>query len=102
MTRKQLPHYFVLVVLGATFGCGSAPEPEPAPMPTPERLVPQFEVDPSWPMLPNNWVLGSVASVDVDSRDHVWIYHRPRSVDASQQADAAPAVLEFDAGGAGV
>ena len=99
MTRNQLPRYFVLVVLGATFGCGSASEPEPAPMPIPERLVPQFEVDPSWPMLPNNWVLGSVASVDVDSRDHVWIYHRPRSVDADQQTDAAPAVLEFDAEG---
>ena len=65
-------------------------------MPSGERLVPRFEVDPSWPMLPNDWVLGSVASVDVASRDHVWIYHRPRSVDEAQQEDAAPAVIEFD------
>ena len=68
-------------------------------MPTAERLVPRFEVDPSWPILPNDWVLGSVASVDVDSRDHVWIYHRPRSVDEARQANAAPAVLELDAEG---
>ena len=47
-------------------------------------------------MLPNDWVLGAVASVDVDSRDHVWIYHRPRSVDEDQRANAAPSVLEYD------
>ena len=68
-------------------------------MATAERLLPRFEVDPSWPMLPNDWVLGSVASVDVDSRDHAWIYHRPRSIDEAQQANSAPAVLEFDPAG---
>ena len=88
-------------LLVAAIGCQSAREPEPEPdaLPTAERLVPRFEVDSSWPMLPNDWVLGSVASVDVDSRDHVWIYHRPRSVDEAQQANAAPAVLEFDPNG---
>ena len=27
------------------------------------RRVPVFEVDPAWPKLPNNWVVGHVASV---------------------------------------
>ena len=105
MKRQQISKFLVaimplLVVVG---GCQPASELEQQAdsdqMPMNERLVPQFEVDPSWPTLPNDWVLGSVASVDVDSRDHVWIYHRPRSVDEEQRGNAAPAVLEFDSEG---
>ena len=47
------------------------------------RLVdaPMFEVDPLWPKpLPNNWVMGNVIGVGVDSRDHVYIVHRQQSV----------------------
>ena len=86
----------LVVVSGCQPASETEQQSEPDSVPATERLVPQFEVDPSWPMLPNDWVLGSVASVDVDSRDHVWIYHRPRSIDEAQQANAAPAVLEFD------
>ena len=102
MKREQSFNFFaqMMPLLVVVSGCQPASETEQQAesdsVPTTERLVPQFEVDPSWPMLPNDWVLGSVASVDVDSRDHVWIYHRPRSVDEAQQANAAPAVLEFD------
>jgi hypothetical protein len=65
----------------------------------PAGQVPLFEVDPAWPKLPNNWVMGLVSSVAVDQRDHVWILHRPRVVAADKRASAAPAVLEFDAAG---
>lgn len=61
--------------------------------------VPLFEVDPAWPKLPNNWVMGLVSSVAVDQRDHVWILHRPRVVEADKRKSTAPAVLEFDAAG---
>lgn len=73
--------------------------------------VPQFIVDPFWPKpLPNDWILGQVAGVDVDDEDHVWIVQRPRSlsareIGASQQppiskcCDPAPPVLEFDPSG---
>jgi hypothetical protein len=61
--------------------------------------VPLFEVDPAWPKLPNSWVMGLVSSVAVDSRDHVWILHRPRVVPADKRKLAAPPVLEFDAAG---
>src|SRR5712692_3493141 len=39
---------------------------------------PVFELDPSWPKqpLPNNWGLGIVLAVRVDSRDHVWVLHQ--------------------------
>jgi DNA-binding beta-propeller fold protein YncE len=56
-------------------------------------------VDPKWPAVPNNWVLGEVTSIAVDSRDHIWVLHRPRSIPADRRAAAAPPVLEFDADG---
>jgi DNA-binding beta-propeller fold protein YncE len=61
--------------------------------------MPVFQADPSWPVLPNNWVVGVVSSVTVDRRDHVWILHRPRSVSEELRSRSAPPVLEFDADG---
>ena len=61
--------------------------------------MPVFQVDSTWPNLPNNWVVGIVSAVTVDSRDHVWILQRPRSVAANLKERAAPPVLEFDANG---
>ena len=68
--------------------------------------APYFEVDPYWPKpLPNHWVVGSTIGVSVDSQDHVWIIHRPQSVDENFKAadlkigvccKVAPPVLEFD------
>ena len=63
--------------------------------------APVFERDMSWPKpLPNNWVLGGVSSVTVDSRDHVWIIHRPQTVPAEDlvggRGQVAPPVIEFD------
>ena len=40
-----------------------------------------FLVDPTWPReLPNAWILGSITSVFVDDRDHVWITHLPETL----------------------
>lgn len=61
--------------------------------------MPIFQVDPAWPNLPNNWVVGIVSSVTVDKRDHVWLLHRPRSVKEELKSRSAPPVLEFDADG---
>lgn len=74
------------------------------PANAPRSGVPLFELDPSWPRpLPNNWVLGMVASVAVDARDHVWILHRPGTVPAErpigEQGPVAPPVIEFDRSG---
>lgn len=63
------------------------------------RRPPAFQVDPAWPTIPNNWVLGEVTSIAVDSRDHIWVLHRPRSIPAERRANAAPPVLEFDTAG---
>ncbi len=61
--------------------------------------MPIFQVDAAWPKLPNNWVLGVVSAVAVDRRDHVWILHRPRTVQEGLKGRAAPPVLHFDAQG---
>mgnify|MGYP001821490002 FL=1 len=71
--------------------------------------APVFEVDPLWPRpLPNHWLMGSVIGVGVDSRDHVFVVHRPASLNARTEVGAAqdpptgeccapaPPVLEFD------
>ena len=73
--------------------------------------APRFEVDPFWPKpLPNHWLLGRTIGVSVDSQDHVWIVHRPETLDpkevgsvqkppTSECCAPAPPVLEFDSAG---
>lgn len=75
------------------------------------RGVPRFKVDAAWPKtLPNNWVIGQTGGIAVDSRDHIWVLQRPRSIAArylgptqtpprSTCCFAAPSVLEFDRAG---
>jgi len=72
------------------------------------QSVPAYEVDADWPKrLPNDWIIGQVAGIDVDDDDNIWIVHRPHSLTA-QEAGAiqnppitlccvpAPSVLQFD------
>ena len=73
--------------------------------------APIFEVDPYWPKpLPNHWVMGSTIGLSVDAQDHVWVIHRPATVEDNFKAadfdppigvccKVAPPVLEFDAAG---
>jgi len=36
------------------------------------RQVPAYQVDPLWPKpLPNNWLVGAIAGIAVDARNHV-------------------------------
>jgi hypothetical protein len=54
--------------------------PAAAQAPTASYSTPHLQVDPFWPKpLPNDWVLGQVSGVAVDSRGHVWIVQRPPS-----------------------
>jgi DNA-binding beta-propeller fold protein YncE len=77
----------------------------------PPVQAPRFEVDPFWPKpLPNHWVMGSTVGLSVDAQDHVWVIHRPQTVEDNFKAadlqpklgaccSVAPPVLEFDAAG---
>ena len=61
-----------------------------------KEQVPVFQLDTTWPRLPNNWVLGLVASIRIDSHGNIWLIHRPRTVTSGT---AAPSVIEFDPSG---
>ena len=55
-------------------------------------------VDASWPKpLPNDWRIGQVGGIAVDSHDNIWVYHRPRTLDASS-AGAMPRTATNDQG----
>jgi DNA-binding beta-propeller fold protein YncE len=77
-------------MLGAAVQSGAQPHGE----------APSYKVVPAWPQpLPNRWLVGAVVGVAVDSRDHVWIVHRPRTLQPNETRSiwrAAPPVLEFD------
>ncbi len=66
----------------------------------PAEKAPVFRVDSTWPLpLPNHWIVGAVVGVAVDARDHVWITHRPSTLQPNETRSiwrAAPPVLEFD------
>jgi len=69
---------------------------------------PRYAVDPYWPKpLPNNWILGQVSGIATDGKDHIWVYHRPRTATEDERGATlnpprskccmpAPPVLEFD------
>jgi DNA-binding beta-propeller fold protein YncE len=96
----------VLATLVAGTGCESSEAAAGA-----ASDVPQFEVDPFWPQpLPENWILGQVAGMAIDDQDHVWIVHRPETVNPVNAGAAqdppvamccvpAPEVIEFDPDG---
>jgi DNA-binding beta-propeller fold protein YncE len=70
---------------------------------------PMFQVDPLWPKpLPNKWVIGSTIGLSIDSRDHVWVIHRPVTIEDNEKAGTlkngdccfvAPQIIEFDPDG---
>jgi hypothetical protein len=68
-----------------------------------EVRVPHYDVDPFWPKpLPNKWLVGAIAGVAVDRRNHIWVVHRPNTLQPNETRSiwrAAPPVLEFDAAG---
>jgi hypothetical protein len=80
----------VALLSGAALAATQAADP---------RAVPLYRVDPAWPKpLPNQWLVGAIAGVAVDARDHVWIVHRPGTLQPNETRSiwrAAPPVLEF-------
>ncbi len=75
------------------------------------NAAPKFVVDPNWPKpLPNFWLVGQVAGIAVDSRDHIWIIQRQSTLTEDEWGRElvprrsecwlrTPAAMEFDADG---
>ena len=110
-TRGSCLRALLIVLLGLVGGGRQLPSPLAASLAAQGsgRQAPMFEVDPLWPKpLPNHWILGSTIGLSVDAQDHVWIIHRPETVEANFKAadlklgvccKVAPPVLEFDSAG---
>jgi hypothetical protein len=94
----------VLVSGSSVAAASQAPDAAP--------LVPQYELDTSWPKLPlpNKWALGLINGIWVDKNNHVWVFHSPellasyitgaaQSPPSGKCCVPAPAILEFDAQG---
>jgi hypothetical protein len=92
-TRSIFMAFVAVIALSGHVATASAQAPQ-AP-----RMIPHFEVDPSWPKLPSKWVWGQVSSVSIDGQGHAWILQRPSTVRNDQKGMAAPPVLEFDEAG---
>jgi DNA-binding beta-propeller fold protein YncE len=98
-TTRFLTAFAAGLVIAA---CGIGGSASPAAAQTsqkPPRMIPKFEVDPSWPTLPGKWVWGQVSSVSIDNEGNAWILQGPSTVRNDQKAMAAPPVLEFDEAG---
>ena len=105
---KRMRHVSLLLLPAVGFGpfllnpSGSSAAPIPTAAESqqqPPPGAPVFELGPSWPALPDQWVLGEVSSIGVDSQNRLLVLHRPRSVPADERHMAAPPVLEFDVEG---
>lgn len=98
MRQNSVRHICAISLFVGIIGVGQETHPQVR-----SDGVPVFQADPSWPKpLPKNWVLGMVASIAVDSKDHVWILHRPATVPEAAIAagkTVAPPVVEFDPAG---
>lgn len=94
-------HYSLIIIVLLSVSCLKSSETEIS-----SEITNSFSVDPFWPKpLPNNWLIGQVAGVAVDSKDHIWIIQRPGSLGEDETAtqpsesypyDPAPPVMEFD------
>ena len=112
MKTKTLIVFLALPVLALVAGCqppGERTSGAPLADPHGEHAEPPT-VDPSWPRLPDDWLIGEVGGIAVDLEDNIWIVHRPRSLNADETGlmqdppvsaccNAAPPVLKFDTAG---
>ncbi len=103
--------YSVAVFVGLAVAFAYANSPSESLTPAVAVDAPQFKVDPFWPKpLPNDWLMGEVSGIAVDSHDAIWIINRPRSLNEdetgliqnppiSECCRPAPPVIAFDTEG---
>ncbi|HEX2932436.1 MAG TPA: hypothetical protein VHV54_22095, partial [Candidatus Binatia bacterium] len=100
MKRKNLKlaviAWIIFAVGGTVFFCSGAAAQTPQAK---GGGVPTFEIDSSWPKVPEKWKLGDVSSIAIDAQGNAWVLHRPRTLKPDQAAMAAPPIIVFDPAG---
>src|SRR5690242_10973886 len=90
----------VMAVAAGAWGIATPLAQQSTSKPAASTAPPTYKVDPAWPkQLPNHWLVGAVVGVAVDRRDHIWVTHRPGTLQPNETRSiwsAAPPVLEFD------
>ncbi len=112
MEMKTLTNLVVCVGLAVAAGCGPPGDTTSGTMDSdPQGGGAATPVaDPTWPRLPDDWLIGEVGGIAVDLDDNIWLVHRPRSLNADETGlmqdppvsaccNAAPPVLKFDTDG---
>ena len=110
---------WLLVIVTVVLAAGGLPRlragarvSAPSKTRMPADDIPVFEFDPTWPRLPfpNQWIMGNVAGMASDEKDHIWVIQRPLSGNLSDdyaQLDPPageccrmfPSIIEFDQAG---
>ena len=75
ITKTVVP----VLTLAAIVGC-AAQSDETVAEGGNETMVPSFQVDPTWPQIPNDWVFGITSGLSSDAESNIWVLHRPRTV----------------------
>jgi len=98
MKKQILMGAVVCVVL--VLMLGGAQSDETALAQSRKPVLPVFQVDASFPTMPDHTVLGGVGGVAADSHGNVWVFHRPHTLEEGNAFEngykPAPPVLEFD------
>jgi DNA-binding beta-propeller fold protein YncE len=90
----------LILLLAAVAGCAGQQSGDKAAAAAGAKAgVPRFEIDPSWPRVPEKYRLGDPSSIGIDAQDNVWVLHRPRTLKPDQAKLAAPSILVFDPAG---
>jgi hypothetical protein len=88
--RRTVTVLLGLAVAVVTLGATHAVSREQTSIAGSRPQVPQFEFDPSWPKqpFPNYEVIGNVIGLAIDTREHIWVLHRPQMVTEQEQGAA--------------
>src|SRR5437879_156257 len=66
-------------------------------------VLPIFEVDSHFPIMPERMLLGGVGGATADSHGNIWVFHRPHTLEEDNATlngyVPAPPVLQFSASG---
>ena len=61
----------VFSALSACEGTGNQSGPSASGTDGVAMMVPTFEVDPSWPVIPNDWVFGITSGLSIDADNNI-------------------------------
>ena len=97
MTPQKRYRYSGMAVIVALLALGPCEHTDVQARTAHGVQMPEFQLAPGWPTIPNGWTLGQVSDVAVDSQDHIWILQRPRTVKPG--VSTGPPVMIFDQDG---